>query len=142
VTPTIFALRTVAVLSYLSRPWSCRFVVGWINWPENPYYNVDRHGVGIMFAYVTTLFLSPIAWKLIANGTQGHIRIGRPDPGSYGVILLILLFMGTPLFTQYSYLRQLPLALSWPIAVSSVIWFLIASYLSVIAILGERREVS
>ena len=91
---------------------------------------VDYHGMGYLLAWATTLILSPLAWVLIKRGSEQSPRLTGVEASSAGVAIVVVLFLGTPLFTQFAYLRALPLALSWPVLASSVTWLVIASYLA------------
>ncbi len=113
----------------LERPWSCGVVLGGIPFEGSPHSRFDYHGMGLLLAWATTLILSPLAWILIKRGSEQLPSLSGVDAGSAGVVFVVLLFLGTPLFSQFAYLSALPLALSWPVLTSSAVWFAIASYL-------------
>lgn len=133
-------LRLAAAVGYLSRPVSCAVVLGTIPLAGNPYSSFDYHGTGVIFGWVTTLLLSPLAFFLIREGTKAPVALTELDAGSAVIVLLTLLFLGTPSFGQYAYLTGLPLSLSWPVALSSGLWFVIAGYLSLAAVTQQPER--
>ena len=134
-----YIIRFIAVVAYLSRPWSCGVVLGSIPLEGSPHSRFDNHGVVLLLAWATTLILSPVAWILIKRGSERLPDLGSIDVGSAAIVLVVLLFLGTPLFSQFAYLNNLPLALSWPVFASSVAWLAIASYLAVSAAAGAAE---
>lgn len=112
--PSRYIIRSMAVVAYLSRPWSCGVVLGGIPFEGSPHSRLDYHGMGLLLAWATTLILSPLAWILIKRGSEQLPSLSSVDAGSAGVVFVILLFLGTPLFSQFAYLSALPLALCGP----------------------------
>ena len=133
------SLRIIAAAVYLSRPWSCEVVLRSIPKDGSPHSMFDYHATGIILAWATTLVLGPLAWMLIRRGTVRRGRLSQIDASALVGIVLIMLLLGTPLYSQFAYLVGLPLSLSWPILASSALWFLIAGYLCIAAVSPENE---
>jgi hypothetical protein len=123
----------IVVLAYLARPVSCIVALNSVPVPvDDPYHTVDPHGFGLLFAMASTLILAvPIHWLLLSG--HGKIDAGiltRRNRHHIAAAIAVVAMVGTPMFTQYAYFRDLPLAHGWPILVSSLIWFGIVAYLA------------
>ena len=129
----------IAAAAYFSRPWSCTLVLQSIPKDGSPHSMFDYHGAGVLLAWATTLVLGPLAWMLVRRGTERGARLDGIDARATVGIILVMLLLGTPLYSQFAYLVGLPLSLSWPVLVSSALWFAIATYLCIAAVSPENE---
>jgi len=127
--------RLLVVLAYLARPVSCIVALNSVRLADgDPYGGPDPHGFGLLFGVASTLVLAiPVFWLLLSR----HRDRDRPvihwtaRPAGVAAAAAVVVIVGMPLVTQYAYLRNLPLANSWPIVISSVVWFAIVARLSI-----------
>ena len=119
------------VLAYFARPWSCAAALSGFT-PEDPvpYARFDYHGVGVLSGLVAALiFAAPLFWlarEVFLRGASAFRIFGKgPDLRTTILSVVIALAIGAPMHSQVAYLIGLPIVVSAPVVVSSLIWLLL-----------------
>ena len=140
---TGYALMGATVLAYLSRPWSCTSVLSQFT-PEDAvsYARFDYHGVGVILAWLAALiFAAPMLWLarevFLERGATFRIFGRGPNAKSTLVSILVALAIGAPMHSQLTYLIGLPIDVTPPVIVSSLIWLLMTEIGRTAAVEGQ-----
>ena len=116
VTPA-WPLMALVALAWSLRPASYAAVLDGLS--RDALWNFDRHGFGLMWDVIVHAaglpFLLAAAWWAARHPG----RAARPGWLSWPVLALL----GTPSLAGALALRDLPFGRSWPVALSSVLWF-------------------
>ena len=109
-----------------------RFACSWLvlAWAGDKRF--DPHGFGLLVDAVLLLALAPVMAGLLGwllwrrRGWRGLLAPGATPAGTVGSVVVLLL-LGAPLPGQVWALVLLPLADSWPVLVSALLWFATAA---------------
>lgn len=116
--PVRTVVLVVATAAYVSRPWSCGYVLSGFSPPDTvPYANFDYHGVGVITGWALAIvFAVPtflLATHVLSSANRG--KNAAVTPFGRAVTLgsaVVALALGAPTFTQIAYLLGLPLKVS------------------------------
>jgi hypothetical protein len=140
---TAYALWAAAVLAYFSRPFSCGLVISKFQ-PDDPlsYAHFDNHGWLMLFAWLTTLiFAVPVLWLasivFLKGSTKFEVFGWGPNRKVSLLSVAMALGLGTPMLSQLLYLGGLPISVTMPVLISSLVWLLVVEIGRTAAMKGD-----
>lgn len=119
---------------YLSRPWSCSFTLSTFS-PDSgvPFANFDRHGFLTMVGWAIALIFAPSIMTLVARvafANQASSRVAAQPRVSVTLgSAIIAIVAALPTFAQTAFMIHLPMAVAWPVIVTSTLWCVVIALL-------------
>ncbi len=120
-----------------------RFAASWLVLAWAGSRRFDPHGFGLLGDGVLLLVLAPVVLVLLGwvlwrrNRWRGVLAPATTPAGTASSVLLLVL-LGTPLPGQVWALVLLPLAESWPVLLSALLWFAVVAVGRALAVAEPR----